>query len=112
MPEFDWMASEAFVQRIESQVSSSAAAQGLARYQSGIVGLLAGYLEEHRDERRKAELLKEAKERRTENDALMSVDRLIIEASLIARQEKRTLLTMEDVRVAYSKLRCRVWPFC
>lgn len=112
MANFDWMNDPAFTTEIEARVSAAAARGRMERYELVIVAELGKLLRENAPQLLQEELVKVASVQRSKEDALQSVEVLILEASKIAGLEKRATVTGDDFRKAYAAKFCTVWPFC
>jgi len=112
MADFSWMRSEEFKGKIKTQVSESARRYGMQEYRTSIPGWLEGKLAENMILNESTESQKEASKQRGESEALQSVNRLMEYACIIAKNNKRTLVTEQDVSAAYSENYCQFWPLC
>jgi hypothetical protein len=110
--EFDWMKDPAFRNRIEEQVRNSAGRYGMRQYHTAIVGWIAEKIEENREVRVLSEMKQTASLRRSESDALNSVDLLLNYASENAKANDRETVTVADVQEAYRAHFCNFWPIC
>lgn len=112
MAEFDWMSSEGFRDQITKRVSAVAGGAGLTQYERGVPESIFRQIQERRPLNESREMVKSAGLRRTEQDALASVEALVKRAAEIAKAEKREVLTEADYQTAFKEKFCTVWPVC
>lgn len=101
-----------FRNQLANAISSEAAQNSMTEYQTAVVDLLFDYARTNEADLMRVEFTKALPQRRGVNDALQSARTLVSDASAIARNNNRTLLTRADIEVAYKAKFCRVWPFC
>ena len=111
MPDMDWLQSEEFKRVVRDRAREVARDERLD-ISSSAPFIFTVYLDQHADENMSAELIKEARQRRTERDALHSVDVLVKEAALIVRRARRETIEIGDIQEAMRAKFCMVWPFC
>jgi hypothetical protein len=103
---------DAFKEQLRETIGLEAARQGMARYETAIVGRLQSLAVQNEPTLMGLELRKTASVRRGIPDALASAQSLIKAASARASAARRTLVTDDDVVAAYQAQFCQVWPFC
>jgi len=101
-----------FRNQLTNAISTEAAENRMGRYQTAIVDLLFDYARNNEADLMPIEFTKALPQRRGVANALESARTLVRDASLIARNDNRDLLTRADIEVAYRAKYCRVWPFC
>lgn len=103
---------ERFREQLERTVNSEAYRNGMSHYETAIPPALRRYAIANESILMEREMQKSSYMRRGVDEALESVRVLIREASIIASQNHRTLITKLDFDAAYQRKFCQVWPFC
>src|SRR5258706_2208906 len=101
-----------FRTQLVDAISTEAGLNNMVRYQTAVVDLLFDYARNNEADLMRVEFTKALPQRRGVVDALQSARTLVRDASTIARNDNRSLLTRADIEVAYKAKFCRVWPFC
>lgn len=103
---------QSFKEALKVVVFAQAEASGMRVYSDAIVDYLQNLATKNEPILMETEFRKTAALRRSISDALISASVLVKEASSYAATDRRTILTMDDVRAAYNAKFCQVWPFC
>lgn len=101
-----------FKDQLKTAISSEAGRNSMNEYQTAIVDYLFDFARTNEPELMRVEFTKAVSERRGIPDALESARTIVRDASAIARNNNRIVLTRADVEIAYKAKFCRVWPFC
>lgn len=101
-----------FYESLRQAVSSEAARHNMKQYETGIVFYLQTLAVDNERYLMESEQRKPPSARRGIQEALASAQELMQTASAKALAERRTLVTLEDIKGAYEERFCRVWPYC
>jgi hypothetical protein len=109
---YEWLTSAEFKERVNLHISSSSYNSGMKEWENGISTRLMEYIAKNRQIIESKEMVKQGGLRRTEADALASVDSVIKVASELAKNEGRTLVKIGDFETAVQRTWCKIWPIC
>jgi hypothetical protein len=111
LPEYDWIKSSDFETQIRTRLQERLAEYKIEGYPYTTSEALAAIAKENQpelEERQKRAL----SAKRSVNDALDSLDTIVRTAIVRAQSEKRTLVTLDDMKASIQSNFCQVWPFC
>jgi hypothetical protein len=112
MAEYDWMVSAEFKNEVRERVKSDAGKYGMEKYETVIGEKLIEYLEKYKSPLIEAELKKASYLRKTKDDSIRSIDKLMEYACDLAKKENRKVVQIGDFEKAYEANFCMLFPFC